>query len=96
MQIKTPYLLFLGDVADQLAAKTAHGIVDWRFSDQGDRVVRGFGQCSESISSIDASNQVPGRWYGGAVRSVPAIGAVGLVILIASMLLLVRIRGLRA
>lgn len=30
MQIATPYLLFLGDVADQLAAKTAHGIVDWR------------------------------------------------------------------
>ena len=30
MQIRTPYLLFLGDVADQLAAKTAQGIVDWR------------------------------------------------------------------
>lgn len=28
--IKQPYLLFLGDVADQLAAKTAQGIVDWR------------------------------------------------------------------
>lgn len=25
-----PYLLFLGDVQDQLAAKTAHGLVDWR------------------------------------------------------------------
>ncbi len=30
MQIKPPYLMFLGDVRDQLAAKTAHGIVDWR------------------------------------------------------------------
>ncbi len=30
MQIRTPYLLFLGDAADQLAAKTAQGIVDWR------------------------------------------------------------------
>ena len=30
MQIKTPYLLFLGDAADQLAAKTAQGVVDWR------------------------------------------------------------------
>ncbi len=30
MQIPTPYLLFLGDVADRLAAKTAQGIVDWR------------------------------------------------------------------
>ena len=30
MEISHPYLLFLGDVADALAAKTAHGIVDWR------------------------------------------------------------------
>jgi uncharacterized NAD-dependent epimerase/dehydratase family protein len=30
MEIDSPYLLFLGDVADDLAAKTAHGIVDWR------------------------------------------------------------------
>ncbi|MCE9667986.1 DUF1611 domain-containing protein [Myxococcus stipitatus] len=30
MEIQKPYLLFLGDVSDQLAAKTAHGIVDWR------------------------------------------------------------------
>jgi len=30
MEIDRPYLLFLGDVQDELAAKTAHGIVDWR------------------------------------------------------------------
>jgi uncharacterized NAD-dependent epimerase/dehydratase family protein len=30
MQIEHPYLMFLGDAADQLAAKTAHGIVHWR------------------------------------------------------------------
>lgn len=30
MQIKPPYLLFLGDAADQLAAKTAQGIAQWR------------------------------------------------------------------
>ena len=30
MQMQPPYLLFLGDVQDDLAAKTAHGIVDWR------------------------------------------------------------------
>jgi uncharacterized NAD-dependent epimerase/dehydratase family protein len=30
MQIAKPYLMFLGDVPDQLAAKTAHGVVDWR------------------------------------------------------------------
>lgn len=28
--IERPYLLFLGDVQDELAAKTAHGIADWR------------------------------------------------------------------
>lgn len=28
--MQRPYLLFLGDVHDQLAAKTAHGIADWR------------------------------------------------------------------
>tara|TARA_R100000005_G_C5001955_1_gene209357 strand:- start:1497 stop:2498 length:1002 start_codon:yes stop_codon:yes gene_type:complete len=29
-EMQNPYLMFLGDVADQLAAKTAKGIVDWR------------------------------------------------------------------
>ena len=29
-EIEQPYLLFLGDAYDQLAAKTARGIVDWR------------------------------------------------------------------
>jgi uncharacterized NAD-dependent epimerase/dehydratase family protein len=30
MQIDHPYLMFIGDVQDDLAAKTAQGIVDWR------------------------------------------------------------------
>ncbi len=30
MQIKHPYLLFLGEAADQLAAKTADGVARWR------------------------------------------------------------------
>lgn len=30
MTLKTPYLLFIGDVPDSLAAKTAQGVVDWR------------------------------------------------------------------
>ena len=30
MQIETPYLLFIGDAKDALAAKTGQGIVDWR------------------------------------------------------------------
>ena len=33
MKIAKPYLLFLGDAADQLAAKTAIGIKDWRPED---------------------------------------------------------------
>ena len=30
MALKTPYLLFIGDVPDALAAKTAQGVIDWR------------------------------------------------------------------
>ncbi len=30
MAIRQPYLMFLGDAADQLAAKTARGVADWR------------------------------------------------------------------
>ncbi len=30
MALKTPYLMFLGDAPDQLAAKTAGGVVHWR------------------------------------------------------------------
>ncbi len=33
IQIKAPYLMFLGDVHDQLAAKTATGVVHWRRPD---------------------------------------------------------------
>ena len=30
MSLRTPYLMFIGDAADQLAAKTAQGVVYWR------------------------------------------------------------------
>ncbi|MFZ4532730.1 MAG: DUF1611 domain-containing protein, partial [Alsobacter sp.] len=30
MELQRPYLLFLGDVQDQLAAKVAHGLYHWR------------------------------------------------------------------
>ncbi len=30
MSLRTPYLMFIGDAADQLAAKTAKGVVHWR------------------------------------------------------------------
>jgi uncharacterized NAD-dependent epimerase/dehydratase family protein len=33
MKISKPYLLFLGDAADRLAAKTAQGVKDWREGD---------------------------------------------------------------
>ena len=29
MALRTPYLMFLGDAPDQLAAKTASGVVHW-------------------------------------------------------------------
>ena len=29
-ELKRPYLLFLGDAKDQLGAKTAQGVADWR------------------------------------------------------------------
>ena len=29
MLLKKPYFMFLGDATDQLAAKTAQGVVDW-------------------------------------------------------------------
>ncbi|MEC8776070.1 MAG: DUF1611 domain-containing protein, partial [Pseudomonadota bacterium] len=29
-EIKNPYLMFIGDVPDQLAAKTADGVAHWR------------------------------------------------------------------
>ncbi len=29
MSLRTPYLMFIGDAPDQLAAKTAQGVVDW-------------------------------------------------------------------
>ena len=33
MKLKKPYVLFLGDVEDDLAAKVAFGIADWRKED---------------------------------------------------------------
>ena len=33
IDIPRPYLLFLGDVQDELSAKTAFGIRDWRGED---------------------------------------------------------------
>ena len=33
IEIARPYLLFLGDASDQLAAKTANGIAQWRRED---------------------------------------------------------------
>jgi len=30
MSFRTPYLMFLGDAPDELAAKTAIGVRDWR------------------------------------------------------------------
>ena len=53
MKIESPYLMFLGDAQDELAAKTASGIVHWRRD-------RCFGQiklpgCNADLSLPDAS-----------------------------------------
>ncbi len=53
--IRTPYLLFLGDAHDQLAAKVAQGIQDWR----PDNVVGQFRMegCKADVGATDMSLQ---------------------------------------
>ena len=53
--IKTPYLLFLGDAPDQLAAKVAIGIKDWR----PDNAVAQFRMegCGADLGIVDMSLQ---------------------------------------
>ena len=53
--IRTPYLLFLGDAHDNLAAKVAQGIKDWN----PDNVVGQFRMegCNADVGSADMSLQ---------------------------------------
>lgn len=52
MVINKPYLLFLGDASDQLAAKTAEGVAYWRRNDcvgQTGILIAGSGVCIDAV-----------------------------------------------
>lgn len=74
--IRTPYLLFLGDAPDQLAAKVAQGIKDWR----PDNVVGQFRMqgCQADVGVQDLSLQ--DAWDRGARTLVIGVANRGGVI----------------
>ncbi len=74
--IRTPYLLFLGDAPDQLAAKVAQGIQDWR----PDSVVGQFRMdgCKADVGAADMSLQE--AWDKGARTLVVGVANRGGVI----------------
>ncbi len=74
--IRTPYLLFLGDAPDQLAAKVAQGISDWR----PENVVGQFRMpgCKADVGASDMSLQE--AWDKGARTLVVGVANRGGVI----------------
>lgn len=76
MQLKTPYLLFLGDAPDALAAKVAFGVRDWR----PDNVVGQFRLpgCAADLGVADLS--LAQAWDGGARTLVVGVANRGGVI----------------
>ena len=70
MDLQTPYLIFLGDAKDALAAKTGQGIVDWR----PDAVV---GQCR--LSGCRADLGVPDMPIPQAVNAGARTFLIGVV-----------------
>ena len=74
--IRTPYLLFLGDAPDQLAAKVAQGIKDWR----PENVVGQFRMegCQADIGVTDMS--LAEAWEKGARTLVIGVANRGGVI----------------
>ena len=76
MVINKPYLLFLGDAPDQLAAKTAEGVAYWRRSDcvgqmrlpgcKADLQPSGLDHCR----SVEARCQYPAYWCSQSRRHV--------------------------
>lgn len=74
--IRTPYLLFLGDAPDQLAAKVAQGIQDWR----PENVVGQFRMpgCQADVGAPDLSLQE--AWDKGARTLVVGVANRGGVI----------------
>lgn len=74
--IRTPYLLFLGDAPDQLAAKVAQGISDWR----PENVIGQFRMegCKADVGAVDMSLQE--AWDKGARTLVVGVANRGGVI----------------
>lgn len=74
--IRTPYLLFLGDAPDQLAAKVAQGIQDWR----PENVVGQFRMegCKADVGAKDMTLQQ--AWEAGARTLVVGVANRGGVI----------------
>lgn len=74
--IRTPYLLFLGDASDQLAAKVAQGIKDWR----PENVVGQFRMdgCKADVGAADMSLEE--AWAKGARTLVIGVANRGGVI----------------
>ena len=74
--IRTPYLLFLGDAPDQLAAKVAQGIKDWR----PENVVGQFRMdgCNADVGAADMSLEE--AWEKGARTLVIGVANRGGVI----------------
>ena len=74
--IRKPYLLFLGDAGDQLAAKVAQGIRDWRPDDVvGQLRLTG---CKADVGTVEMSLQE--AWAAGARTLVVGVANRGGVI----------------
>ena len=73
-EIKSPYLMFLGDVHDQLAAKTATGVVHWRRPDCIGQVR--FPDCKADLDLPDMSIAM-GRAAGAQTLVIGAVNPGG-------------------
>jgi uncharacterized NAD-dependent epimerase/dehydratase family protein len=71
--MRAPYLLFLGDARDDLAAKTARGLVDWRPEQcVGQFRLEG---CNADLGLADMS--VEEAWAGGAKSMIVGVANAG-------------------
>lgn len=76
IEIRPPYLMFLGDVHDQLAAKTATGLVHWRRDDCIGQVR--FPDCKADLGLSDMS-VAEGRQAGAATLVIGAVNPGGVL-----------------
>lgn len=76
IEIRAPYLMFLGDVHDQLAAKTATGVVHWRRDDCIGQVR--FPDCKADLGLSDMTI-AEGRAAGAATLVIGAVNPGGVL-----------------